>query len=437
VGRLKTDPHTHPDTVIRLQWPCEARDIFAWLHNQKTPQKLYWASREDDVEIGGLGVSDRFTGNAGPALKGDLAGLGGRLLHCADGVRYFGGFSFDRRPHQAPWTDYPRLHFTVPRFEITREGRQYHFAVNLKAGQIAHDEIPEILAALNGIDFKKTTSYREVPRVKSRRDAPDKTAWFRAVEDSLKMVEAGTLLKVVLARQSTFDFDRAIDPVALLAHLKPMTSNSFHYCFQYTPYHGFIGATPERLLKWEGRHFHTEALAGSTPRGADDPGDRQLARKLFDSRKNSREHELVVEYIRDVLLPRCQELNYDTSFSLLKLKKTQHLISRFRGDRDSKIPWEDLISALHPTPAVGGVPTADALKHIAECEPFSRGWYTGGVGWIGKNQGELAVGIRGGLVDKEKLYLYAGAGIVPGSSPQEEWDEIENKIAGFIKVFYQ
>ncbi|MFT5241628.1 MAG: menaquinone-specific isochorismate synthase, partial [Kiritimatiellia bacterium] len=93
-----------------------------------------------------------------------------------------------------------------------------------------------------------------------------------------------------------------------------------------------------------------------------------------------------------------------------------------------------LIAALHPTPAVGGTPSADAVARIAELEPFGRGWYAGPVGWISADAAEMAVAIRSALVTQNQLSLFSGAGIVEGSTAESEWLEIENKIADFINI---
>jgi menaquinone-specific isochorismate synthase len=91
--------------------------------------------------------------------------------------------------------------------------------------------------------------------------------------------------------------------------------------------------------------------------------------------------------------------------------------------------------ALHPTPAVGGYPTSAALTAIRDLEPFDRGWYAGPVGWVGSRGAEFAVALRCGLVRGSSLSLYSGAGIVEGSHPAEEWNEIEQKISDFIRIF--
>ena len=94
----------------------------------------------------------------------------------------------------------------------------------------------------------------------------------------------------------------------------------------------------------------------------------------------------------------------------------------------------DLISALHPTPAVGGYPSDIAVHEIQRLEPFRRGWYAAPVGWVSRTGAEFAVAIRSGLVHGNTVSVYSGAGIVSGSVPAEEWEEIEAKIGDFQKV---
>jgi menaquinone-specific isochorismate synthase len=95
------------------------------------------------------------------------------------------------------------------------------------------------------------------------------------------------------------------------------------------------------------------------------------------------------------------------------------------------------LEKLHPTPAVGGFPTDRALRDIARLEPFDRGWYAGPLGWIAKDASQFVVGIRSGLTEGKRLHLFSGAGIVEGSVPEKEWEEIENKISDFVTLFGQ
>ncbi len=123
--------------------------------------------------------------------------------------------------------------------------------------------------------------------------------------------------------------------------------------------------------------------------------------------------------------------------TILKLNHLQHLYNQLTGQLKEHIDDGDIINELHPTPAVGGFPREAALEQIGWLEPFDRGWYAAPVGWISEDAAEFVVAIRSGLVAGQQLHLYSGAGIVEGSSPSKEWEEIENKISNFIKTLGQ
>ena len=175
-------------------------------------------------------------------------------------------------------------------------------------------------------------------------------------------------------------------------------------------------------------------MAGTRPRGASATDDARLLEELLRSDKDRREHEYVRISIREELAPLADDFYLDAEPSEMKLASGRHLVSRVRATLRDGVTSLDVLKALHPTPAVGGYPSADAIAAIRAREPFDRGWYAGPVGWIGPDSAEFAVGIRSGLVQPRTLSLYSGAGIVEGSTPEGEWDEIEHKIVAFIKV---
>ena len=118
----------------------------------------------------------------------------------------------------------------------------------------------------------------------------------------------------------------------------------------------------------------------------------------------------------------------------MQLTHRSHLYARVSGTLQSDICDADLLRMLHPTPAVGGHPSREAIAAISALEPFDRGWYAGPIGWIGADAAEFAVGIRSGVLERNTLSLFSGAGILTGSTPEGEWQEIEQKICDFLEV---
>jgi len=269
------------------------------------------------------------------------------------------------------------------------------------------------------------------PAATGREDLPSSGGWDATVNGTLELVAAGTLDKVVLARKSTFGFAAELDPLACLQALLPEAERCYRFCFAPAPGRAFLGAPPERLYRREGRRVLCDAIAGTRTRGDGASLDRQLERDLMGSEKERREQDYVVRGIWESLAPLCGSLNAAVDPSVVKLRQCQHLMSSFEGELRDGIGDAELLKALHPTPAVGGYPTDRALREITDREPFDRGWYAGPVGWVGHDRAEFAVAIRSGLVDGSTLSLFAGAGIVSGSVPGEEWDELDYKISHF------
>ena len=217
--------------------------------------------------------------------------------------------------------------------------------------------------------------------------------------------------------------------------MQPNNHTSYHFCFQINSTTAFIGTSPERLYYRHDRLLKTEAIAGTRHRGASIQSDMLLSEELQSSPKDIREHQLVVENLQSILSQLCESVKIDRTAAILKLNKVQHLYTQCQGILTPDVTDADILPQLHPTPAVGGVPRTPALKLIQELEPFERGWYAAPVGWVGADDAEFAVAIRSGLIDRDRLLLFAGAGIVTGSQSEEEWIEIENKIRHFTDLF--
>lgn len=425
-----------PTKILRFELPCEPVEILAWLHNNQLGlESLYWSDREGAFEVGGIGICEQIRGD-GPVDHQEIFGfMEERLSPDNPHLRFYGGLNFYTENLAQDWGTFGTFRFSVPQFEMNRHGDQYVFAFNLGAGQADEAEVARILKTLDQINFEPATQYRKVPQVVARRDCPEQGQW-QEMFDALKD-EKGALKfeKIVLARKTIFDFDTDLRPMALLKHLKDMSPHCFHFCIQPAAHEGFVGASPERLFKRVDKDIQTEAIAGTAKRGETLQEDTRLADELLNSTKNQHEHRFVVNDLKNKLGALCEELTREEGSSLLKLDNGQHLITRFEGVLMKRASDDQILNLMHPTPAVAGTPTIPALEAITKLEPFDRGWYAAPVGYVGYDQVEFVVAIRSGLIKDHQLSLYAGAGIVLGSTAQGEWDEIENKIGSFLKVF--
>lgn len=253
-------------------------------------------------------------------------------------------------------------------------------------------------------------------------DVPPKDEWLAAVREVAAAIRGGALEKAVLARSTRLTAVGGFDIGAALRYLQA------HYpeCYVFAVGRGhecFIGATPERIVHKRDGVVQVACMAGSIGRGATPGEDERLGRWLLSDPKNMEEHRVVLRSILQALAPVCTDVRAAET-GLRKLANVQHLYTPVtaRAGRDADVLA--LVARVHPTPAIGGWPTADALKLIREKENLDRGWYAGPIGWMdGAGDGEFAVGLRSALVQGETALLFAGCGIMGDSDPESEYEE--------------
>lgn len=413
--------------IVRLAVGLHAFEVLPWLQQQPHAQKMFWSSRSHEDAVAGVGVADRWDGQADASLQEHLAT---QLVSAGESVRYFGGLCFDAaQPVADEWRAFGNGYFILPRIEVGNSS----LVCNLMLPQDrAHPEA--VFAALDALVEPAPQPTHVLPVPMGRTDSPDADQWRRMINGALQAFADGALGKVVFARKTVFDFDETLDPLTLLYILQQAAPRRFHFYFQPEAGVAFLGASPERLFQREGDAISSEAVAGTRPRGTSEQDDARLLQELLESEKEQREHAYVRDTILSTLGALTQNLTIDAEASEMKLAKGRHLVSGVTGTLKPAVPSATVLQAMHPTPAVGGFPRQEALAAIAEQEPFARGWYAGPVGWIGPEAAEFAVAIRSGLVTGKQLALYSGAGIVAGSTPTGEWNEIEHKIIDFSNV---
>ncbi len=421
--------------IIRIEVPIPKLNLLQWLGQQKSDVKTYWSDRQGHFTTAGIGTLALIAGDKSIDYRTIFEQLRQHLSPLYPKVRYYGGIGFNQDrlidPH---WKLFGNYRFIVPRFEICRNGTNTIFVCNFNC-DFSSEKLDLILAELAQIDFDRVDTITTLPLQLKRIDTPNQIEWKQNIDVALaKFTELG-LDKIVLARRSILTFTHDIQPQLLLQSLQPNNSRSYHFCFQINPTTAFIGTSPERLYSRQNRFLQTEAIAGTRRRGTSPQLDLQLSEDLRNSPKDRHEHQLVVNNLQAILAELCDSVTIDRELTILKLHKVQHLYTQCHGTLTADLTDADILPKLHPTPAVGGFPRPQALKLIQELEPFKRGWYAAPVGWVGYDDAEFAVAIRSGLIDRSRLLLFAGAGIVLGSQPEEEWAEIENKIRHFTDLF--
>ena len=338
---------------------------------------------------------------------------------------------------------FPALRLFVPRWQVARMGDSTVAVANLP---ITADAPVDLLAAkvLKAHAKFRAFDYRSAQR-KDRPSAPRKVeevggegAYQRAVDAALHEIARGDYRKIVLARARRLTTTEEFHPLGVLNHLR----QQFPSCYAFSIANGrgqsFIGASPERLVRVAGGRMHTEALAGSAPRGESASEDAAFARALLQSEKDLREHRLVFESIARRIADLGLQLEHAGQPRVLGLANVQHLHLPISAALPAGVHILDLVTRLHPTPAVGGTPREPAVAAIARLEPFARGLYAGPQGWVDhRGGGEFFVGLRSALIDGHTATAYAGAGILAGSSPEKEFAETELKFKALLDVLVE
>lgn len=268
----------------------------------------------------------------------------------------------------------------------------------------------------------------DAPPQPSLDDGEDQPTFETRVREAASAIRAGNLRKVVLARSRVIRRERTPLAVLLLG-----LGSRYPDCtlFAFAPGDGsvFAGITPETLLHASDGAVRTMALAGSAPRGATASEDDLHARRLIEDPKERQEHALVVEDILAtarkcgvVLIPASEP-------DVLRLHNVQHLHTPFSGTLDAPEDALALATALHPTPAVGGLPRTTALDWLRRTERGARGWYAGPFGAVQSPANvHLVVALRSALFRGDQAALFAGAGILGASDPTREYRETRAKM---------
>lgn len=367
------------------------------------------------------------------------------VRHPYCGMMFLGGFSFFDDISNGMWKPFEAASFTVPEWTIIKDGKfsLATFSVKLSSFDNPSDLHQYLIKKYEDIQdiYQGKDSPSEIPKktcetvlISSINKNTAYRQWISSVEKATDLIAKNNFEKIVLARKISVPLSTNISATKLLNKLRGKYTN----CFNYLIHKGgktFLGSSPERLGAFRNRLLLTEALAGSMRRGDTATEDTIFERNLTGSSKNRKEHNFVIKDIEERLAPFAKDFYRSKNPEIKKLLNVQHLYTPIRAHLKSDADIFDVIGQLHPTPAVGGYPWKNAAPYINELEDFDRGWYASPVGWLNsKGMGEFAVGIRSGLLTKNKAHFFAGCGIVADSDPAAEWEETNLKLKPMLSA---
>lgn len=397
----------HLDVSFALN---DAFDPLAWLNAQQCFPQFYWQQRNGDEEYAALGATQHFSSlsTARHFLQ--------RYPQYPD-LKIVGVNAFD--PHQGD--------LFLPRLLWQRHGGTATLRLILCSATSLKNDAQWARGFIGSLQDSQPVDAVVQPIV-SETHRPEKSGWLALVSRATDAIAQGEFDKVVLARATDLQFNLPVNPAALLAASRRVNFQCYHFLMRPDATHAFLGSSPERLWRRRGTLLRTEALAGTVASHPDEAQAVHLGDWLMHDDKNQRENMLVVEDI-------CQRLQREGGVldvlppQIVRLRKVQHL-RRCIWTALQQPDDEQCLMLLQPTAAVAGLPRQAAWEFIARNEPFNREGYAGSAGYLSLAQSEFCVALRSARVQGAWVRLYAGAGIVSGSNPEQEWQEIENKAAG-------
>lgn len=418
------------------------RNYFFKAQNKFQGTRFYWQTPEKDITLVGFGQEivlkekqAHFSKVATVIAREKQVRFQNKLIE-GTGALLFGAFPFaESTETQAEWGGLSQGFFSLPSFLITKKNNEQFLSINFKADtkEALVDEWTKRKQFFYQLKSDPVPSFQK-PMIAETNEL-EVSKWMSLVEETVVILKKeNPLEKVVLARRMKIKSDSPIQADFILKNLQEQQNNTYFFVLEGEG-HLFIGATPERLLKASKTNFSTVSVAGSTPRGKTQAEDQQLGAALLDDTKNRCEHQIVVERIMKEMTMMTETPIQASLPRLLKNADIQHLFVSIEAERNKELPFLNAIQQLHPTPALGGEPKAEALKWIKEREAFTRGLYGGPVGWLGikEDVGEFAVGIRSAVFSKKEGYLFAGCGIVQESIAELERVETQVKFQPMLK----
>ncbi len=437
--------HEFIDPLVVLQQFAKSNQLHLYIEKQAIQMDGYCS--DDRMAMVGIGAVAQLTidgGNRFVAAKQFVQSTLAQTVICGDSHLPFAGphfcCSFTFFDQNSPQDSaFPAATVFLPKWQIFSYQQRCMVVANVLIQAATNLErivtdLWQSWQAIQAIHYELTPPAVDHRLLLRTYDVADRAQFKRSVRSALASIQQNVFRKIVLAHAVDVVSPLPFDPIASLQNLRQFYPGCYLFLTSNGKGQQFIGASPERLVSLRNGQLETDALAGSAPRGKTTSDDIHLANRLRSSVKELHEHRLVSQFICQQLA----QLGLDPQLlplRLLQLSNIQHLQTLIHAAVPSDIHLLDVVAALHPTPAVAGMPRPIACDSIRRYEGFARSLYAAPIGWVDhRGNGEFAVGIRSALIDGRIARLYAGAGIVAGSDPDRELAEVQLKLQALLQA---
>lgn len=298
--------------------------------------------------------------------------------------------------------------------------------------------------ALERIDWLAEALSRDVDHIqldvnKPREDIEpesnfEKAEFNEAVESIKERICAGDVIQTVISQR--FETQNQSDSLDVYRALRSINPSPYMFCLDMGE-SSLVGSSPEVHVRCENRRAEVRPIAGTRLRGKDSEEDERLERELLADPKERAEHIMLVDLARNDLGRVCDYSTIEVAelMTIERYSHVMHIVSDVTGKLREDCDGYELIRATFPAGTVSGAPKIKAMEIIAELEKVKRGPYSGVVGYFDfRGNLDTCITIRTIILDEDKAYVQAGAGIVADSVPEREYEETRNKARGMFKA---
>ncbi len=300
-------------------------------------------------------------------------------------------------------------------------------------------------------EIESTRRALEQPEPRSPRRKPAAIAQLRvtsnvsrgkflaAVRRVKQYIRAGDIFQAVLSQRFSVRLPHGADPFEIYRALREVNPSPYMFFLRMGDT-SVLGASPELLIKVQGREAFYRPIAGTRPRGGDEAEDRRLAEEMLADPKERAEHIMLVDLGRNDLGRVCEygSVRVEDLMTVERYSHVMHLVSNLRGRLRAGVDCFDALMACFPAGTVSGAPKVRAMQIIDELEPTRRGIYAGAILYLDFSGNlDSCIAIRTLVAKNGVAHVQAGAGIVADSVPTREYDETVNKAKALLAALEQ
>ena len=358
----------------------------------------------------------------------------------------FHAFAFDEHDAMTDeWSGLANTLLTIPiiLFKAIKSRQTLFINIDLIKSRDRDNYINDLLLKIESLlkayfnDIKQSIAYK-IESETQLFNNPLSISWLQLTKKAIHKIHSGSIEKIVTSRQFTLKKEQKISIPKLSQNLIKNYPGCTILSYQFSG-KTIIAASPEKLLSLEYPNIQSDAIGGTIHKNTDNAMYSLAQSPLANKNKLLKEHDFIVQAIYQELDSLCHTLKMPVSPFLMKLHNMYHLETPIQGKLMEQYDLFDVIEKLHPTPAVAGYPTKKAQQWLLDNEDYQRGWYTGAFGYLENNaqgqiNGELSVMLRCAIINKNKMTLFAGAGLVAESEPEMEWQETELKMQTILEM---